>query len=504
MRWFKFYGIIYLVLFATNLLGQNPNGWDTAWVNSYGGYNIDYGQDIKETSDKGFIIAGTSSSFGYGNTSFYIIKTDSLGKHQWSKALGTDANDVAYSVALANDGGYFFAGTSNWNNQKGYDAYLIKTDSKGTVLWTKNYGGDDWDFFYKACAMPDGGLVLCGETFSKTKGGSDAYLVRVDGQGDTLWTKKIGGLGNDGFYGVEHNNGRLYVAGKISDITGKKNNAAVYKFDFNGLLIKADIFTGNTPENMVYKDLSLTKTGHLLLAGIRYSDTSEHCVLRKIDTTLFAEVYYMTNNQITHFNSVLEGNNGNMYVLGPARGGAGGLEALCLRYDSLFTQLNYAWFGGKHDEDGIELIRTGKGYAMVGLTTTFGNTNNSKIENVFMAVTNKPDLAANYFKILTEYLDELSPVDLTEYHKSRYPILSVYPNPVGENLTVDNSNLLCSTQQKLVIFDVFGELLMEQKNSTATQEQTKQINVSGLKSGIYCLKLVDGDQIIGAVKFIKK
>jgi hypothetical protein len=503
MTCLKLFSLVFLLTLANGLFGQNPNNWDTAWVNSYGGYNVDYGQDIKETGDKGFILVGTTSSFGYGNSSFYIIKTDSFGKHQWSKALGTDANDIAYSVALAKDGGYFFAGTSNWNSQKGYDGYLVKTDANGTALWTKNYGGDDWDFFYKACAMPDGGLMLCGETFSKTKGGSDAYLVRVNANGDTLWTKKIGGLGNDSFYGIERTNGRLYVVGKISDVSGKKSNAVLYKFDFNGLLLKSDVFTGNTPENMVYKDLSLTRTGHLLLAGIRSSDTSEHCVLRKIDTTLFSEVYYMTTNQTTHFNSVLEGNKGNMYVLGPARGGAGGLEALCFRFDSVFTQLNYTFFGGKNDEDGLEIIRTSKGYAMVGLTTTFGNRNNSKLENVFMVVTNKADLAPNYFNIVNEHFDELSPVDLREKFATTYSILKVYPNPVYENLNVDCSKLVKSKHHNLVIVDVLGKSVIE-INATTTPEETKRINVSELKSGIYYLKLIADKQIVAVVKFVKK
>lgn len=260
--------IILFLLEGILITAQNPNNWDTAWVNSYGGPSIDIGKDLKETSDKGFIIAGTSSSFGNGNTSFYIIKTDSLGLHQWSKSIGSGNNDIAYSVDIANDGGYFFSGISNWNVQSGYDGYLVKTDNLGNVQWSKNYGGNDWDFIYNSCLMPDGGLILCGETYSDSKGGTDAYLIRTNAIGDTLWTKKIGTTGNDAFYGVEQRNNRIYVVGKTFNVINNKSDASIYKLDFNGTILNQDFYAFAITEDHEYKDLHLTNAGDVLLCEI--------------------------------------------------------------------------------------------------------------------------------------------------------------------------------------------------------------------------------------------
>ncbi|MDO8998417.1 MAG: T9SS type A sorting domain-containing protein [Bacteroidota bacterium] len=479
--------IILFLLKGLYSSGQNLNNWDTAWVNSFGGPSIDIGKDIKETSDKGFIIAGTSSSFGNGNTSFYIIKTDSMGLHQWSKAIGSNYNDIAYSVDIASDGGYFFSGISNWNIQSGYDGYLIKTDNLGNVLWSKNYGGNDWDFIYNSCLMPDGGLLLCGETYSDSKGGADAYLIRTNANGDTLWTKKIGTTGNDAFYSVEQKNNRIYVVGKTHNTLTNKSNASIYQLDYNGNILKQDFFSQNTADDHEYKDLYLTGSGDVLLCGKRSSNSTPYYILRKIDTTNFNQFNSFTSPQNIFYNCIIEGNNNDIYTLAQNVGGAGGTAVLFHRFNSTFTYLNAANFGGIKDEDGFEIIRTSRGYAFVGWTKSYGNQNNSTDENVYLVVFNKKDLVNDYFLIVTEFQDNLPMVGLNE-NKINLTKTIVYPNPINtiSAIRFDEDNLDGKTIS-YQLYDSQGKLVSEE-NIVITNKHI-MINRNELNTGIYTYKL---------------
>jgi hypothetical protein len=490
--------IILFLLETMFITAQNPNNWDTAWVNSYGGPSIDIGKDIKETSDKGFIIAGSSSSFGNGNTSFYIIKTDSLGLHQWSKSIGSGNNDIAYSVDIASDGGYFFSGISNWNQQTGYDGYLVKTDNLGNVLWSKNYGGNDWDFIYNSCLMPDGGLILCGETYSDSKGGTDAYLIRTNANGDTLWTKKIGTSGNDAFYSVEQKNNRIYVVGKTFNTLNNKSDASIYKLDFNGNLLKQDFYTSNITEDNEYKDLYLTNAGDILVCGKRSANSNQYYILRKIDTTNFIQINSVTSTQNIYYKCVIEGNNNDIYPIAQNIGGAGGTSVLYHRFTSSFSYLNAANFGGSNDEDGFEIIRTSRGYAFVGWTKSYGNQNNSNDENVYLVVFNKKDLVSDYFILLNEFQDNLPMVGLHE-NKIDLQKAIVYPNPINTVSAIRfEDDKLDGKTINYQLYDAQGKLVIEE-NILVTDKHI-MINRNTLNSGIYFYKLKLNSLIISTGK----
>jgi len=490
--------LISFVLVIANLTAQNPNGWDTAWVNVFGGTNVDTGRDIKETSDKGFIIVGTSSSFGNGNTSFYIIKTDSLGTHQWSKSIGSGNNDIGYSVDISDDGGYFFSGTSNWNLQDGYDGFLVKTDDLGNVEWTKNYGGSDWDFIYNSCKMPDGGLMLCGETFSGTNGGTDGYIIRINVNGDTLWTKKIGGLGNDCFYSIEQTNNRIYVVGKKYNDMNGKSDASIYKLDFSGNVLNQSFFTANVLEDYEYKDLYITNTNDILVCGKRSNNVDKNYIIRKVDTTSFSEIASITSNQNYHFNCIIEGNNNDIYSLGSGLGGSGGSSALFYRLNSTLSYMQSANFGGTSDEEGFEFIRTSKGYAFIGWTKSYGNQNNVTSENVYLVVFNKNDLVNDYFLIVNTFQNSPQPIGLKEsYTEIENPL--IYPNPISK---VSRIRLKDSkTDGKTIryqLYDQQGKIVNEE--DLLVIDKHILINRGNLKSGIYTYKISLNSIQIGSGK----
>jgi len=166
------------------LIKTNANG-DTLWTKSYGGSNFDYGSSVQQTTDGGYIIAGGTSSFGVGNGDVYLIKTNSTGDVLWSLAYGGPRGDGASSVQQTTDGGFIIAGsTSSFADTVG-DVYLIKTNSVGDTLWTRTYGGSNADEASSVQQTTDGGYIIAGFTRSFGAGGSDLYLIKTDSIGNT-------------------------------------------------------------------------------------------------------------------------------------------------------------------------------------------------------------------------------------------------------------------------------------------------------------------------------
>ena len=504
-HFFKHSVLSTLLLFSTSLFTQNPNGWDTAWVNSFGGVGIETGRDLKETPDKGFITIGTTSTFGNGNTSFYVIKTDVKGKHQWSKTISGPNNNTAYSVDLADDGGYFFSGVSNSNLANGYDGYLVKTDKDGKVLWTKNYGSEDWDFIYNSCKMPDGGLILCGETHSKTKGGTDFYMIRTDLNGDTLWTKKLGSTGNDAFYAVEQKNNRIYAVGKTFDAAKNISRACIYKFDFSGAKLLDSLFLDKSDENSLYTDLCITSLGQVLLSGKRYTNSYTNCILARVDTANLMRNSYLTTNQNMYFNSVTEGTNNDIYVLGKnneSASGLGGTSAVYYRFNQFFGFINVANFGGVVNEEGFEIIPTSNGYTFIGTTTSYGNQNNSIEENVYLVVFNKLNLVGNYFLIVTEFTDDLSLVGVVNQTTNNQKV-GLYPNPMINSYKINfhNPNLEGKTVE-LYLYDSQGKQVLLENYKIINSEIF--IERGDLLNGSYSFRLIIESNVVGSGKLIAK
>jgi len=165
---------------------------DSVWARTYGGWSDDVADGIAPAGDSGFIIAGTTYSYGAGRPNAYIIRTDARGDTLWTRVIGGAGDEGAYSVAATADSGFVVCGWTTSFGAGAFDAYVIRLDARGDTLWTRAYGGPANEFSYCVQAMPDGGCVVAGSTESFGAGGSDFYLVRTDAAGDTLWTRNYG------------------------------------------------------------------------------------------------------------------------------------------------------------------------------------------------------------------------------------------------------------------------------------------------------------------------
>ena len=115
------------------LIKTNVHG-DTLWTKTYGGESDDRSYCIQQTTDSGYIITGYTSSFGAGNKDVYLIKTDSAGDTLWTKTFGGLLDDWGNSIQQTSDGGYIILGSTESFGSGNFDFYLIKTDSDGNLF----------------------------------------------------------------------------------------------------------------------------------------------------------------------------------------------------------------------------------------------------------------------------------------------------------------------------------------------------------------------------------
>lgn len=185
--------LLLLLLFSIAIYGQAPKRFYT----KFGGYGVDIGYSGKPTLDRHYIVAGSTSSYGAGNTDVYLVKVDSMGFPIWEKTFGGFGNDVGRSVIQLSDSGYVIAGFTNSFGAGGYDVYLVRTDKNGILIWQKTFGGLDWDFAYDVVLTPDGNIAVVGNTSSFGHGKKDGLFLKFDYSGNLIQQKYIGGVENE-------------------------------------------------------------------------------------------------------------------------------------------------------------------------------------------------------------------------------------------------------------------------------------------------------------------
>jgi PKD repeat protein len=162
------------------------------WQRAFGGDSGAEAQSIQETSDGGYIVAGDTYSFGTEGTDIWVVKLDSLGNIVWQKTYGRSNSDTVNAVSQTGDGGYLVAGaTENLGSDNYYykDAWIFKLDSNGNPVWQKTYGGSYDDEAKSIQPTSDGGYVVAGFTRSFGGRGSDAWVLKLDSMGNIVWQR---------------------------------------------------------------------------------------------------------------------------------------------------------------------------------------------------------------------------------------------------------------------------------------------------------------------------
>lgn len=206
------------------------------WQKSLGGSSDDRGSSIKQTADGGYIIAGSTSSVdgdvteNKGMNDYWIVKLNSSGNIQWQKTYGSSMEDRGLSVAQTTDGGYIVAGTAGAPDEDvignhGNDFWVLKLDSSGSIQWQKSMGGSGYEYLKTIQQTTNNGYIITGWLGSNDgdvtggHGSDDFWVVKLNSSGTIQWKKALGGSGTDTVMNLKQTSDGGYIAVGTSNST---------------------------------------------------------------------------------------------------------------------------------------------------------------------------------------------------------------------------------------------------------------------------------------------
>lgn len=459
------------------------------WDYKYGSLLDDTGNGIIHTADNGYLLAGLTLGDGCdksqaGSTpSFWIVKTDSLGIMQWNKRYTGPGGTVGYNAYQSADGGYYLVGISSSGIgmqvtdtcHGGTDVWLVRIAANGTKLWDRMLGSDGAEVL-SGTTLYDNSIVLAGATNANSANGDvtmasygpsstfDAWLIKVDVNGATVWDKRYGSFKNESFASIVTDSiGNLYAAGAVSDSSAYPDvtdtlvrgmgDVWLVKCDSMGNKIWDKRFGGKSNDGANH--IIYSQTNKLLMACGSWSDAG----------------YEKSENNFggCDFWVVCTDTSGNLLWDKSYGGNTIGQEYFC----------DIADVGDDH------YVLSGKSGSPIS-----GN----KIVAPWDTTTGMFANHLDMWVIAFHYDSHETGLATQPYFKA-----TIFPNPVQDNL---NISLPFDVQNMAVeIIDITGRVVL--KYNKENVRGNMQVPVANLSSGLYQLLLTTGDQRSGT-KFIKQ
>jgi hypothetical protein len=209
-------------------------------------------------------------SFGAGDSDAFLLKYDSSGNLLWYKTWGGSGSDSGYGVALDASGNAFITGYTRSYGAGSYDTFLLKYDSSGNLLWNKTWGGSGSDSGYGVALDDSGNALITGETNSYGAGNSDDFLLKYDSSGNLLWYKTWGGSGSDSGYGVAlDDSGNALITGETNSYGAGSYDTFLLKYDSSGNLLWYKTWGGSGSD--YGEGIALDASGNAFITG--YTDS---------------------------------------------------------------------------------------------------------------------------------------------------------------------------------------------------------------------------------------
>jgi hypothetical protein len=222
--------------FANMHLIRTSKYGEMLWEFIDGGDMLDHAYSIVATKNGAFVAVGVTTSFGAGQEDIMVVKVDSSGNKLWRKTFGGPQAEVGWDISETSDGGYIVTGSTNNFGAQLFDAFLLKLDKDGNQQWMKTYGGSLFDGGYCVRQTPDGGYAMLGQTLSHGKKGL-FYFVKTDSSGNVIWEKTYGGEEEEeGRYFSLTDDGGYILIGKTQSKGAGDEDYYVIKIDENGLV----------------------------------------------------------------------------------------------------------------------------------------------------------------------------------------------------------------------------------------------------------------------------
>lgn len=495
------------------------------WQKAYGGMSNEVVYDVIQTSDGGYLVAGSSlSSNGdltgnKGLADAWLLKLTASGAISWQKNYGGTLDENAGGVIETSDGGFVFVGSTESSDgdvtgHKGNsDIWLVKTDNTGNISWKKTIGGTNNDYGEKITATADGGFIILGHTASSDGDAagnglhgtthSDVWVVKTTNTGSINWQKAYGGDSAETGISISRTSSNDYIIGGVSK--SKNGDVAANKGAWDYWMLKI-YSTGSIAWEKSYgsaghdllKSCTPTSDGGYIVTGVGGTKDGD---ITTSHGSVDAFTFKTDNNGSIEWakpiggsksdvgNDIWQNAEGQFIFAGTTFSKDSGMTGWHGESDMLLAALypdgSYRWrlvLGGSKWDVATKIIPTSDGgYLAAGMTmSTDGNTSGSGFHG---------SGSANDI-----WLIKLSSTVDVGSVKGLIPKL--FPNPMADRLSI--SNLPPGTMVRL--YGVAGNMIKEMTvESAATTLQTSE-----LPAGTYTLQFEDRKGNIGSMRVVKQ
>tara|TARA_B100000686_G_C16722101_1_gene935570 strand:+ start:257 stop:1723 length:1467 start_codon:yes stop_codon:yes gene_type:complete len=199
------------------LIKTNSQG-DSLWTKLYGGSQPDHGSDVLPHEDGGFVLLGSTESQGNGGKDIWLIKVDDAGNEEWDHVYGNGSDDIGQSIIQTNDGGYMIRYIIESYGEGNTSVGLLRLDPSRQEIWTKTIGGSKGIPGTSFQKVGNEEYIMSCSLFDNGNNAYNAYLIKINDSGDVLWDATFGDIENDQARSVVHtHDGGYAVAGSTNN-----------------------------------------------------------------------------------------------------------------------------------------------------------------------------------------------------------------------------------------------------------------------------------------------
>ena len=476
--------VLIVFLFICFLLKAQP---PSKFMCRYGSNGYDVGYDLKQTLDGGYIIAGSTSSFGQGNTDFYLLKLDSLGQKKFETSFGGYSNEIAKSVIQLADSSFVLAGYTSSFGIGGYDIFLVKADKNGNLIWQKTFGGNDWDFAYNIELTTDGGFIICGTTYSFGYGNADGYIIKTDVSGNLLWSKTYGKQLDDEFKSViQTSDGNYVLTGYTKSYNDSLGDTWLFKIDINGDSIWSKTYGGNKEDfgnQIVEKGTELFIAGATASSGAGMLDACAYKMdnLGDLMTTFVDGT--ASNDEVYNSVAITKKTSVNNFCFIEKEYFPGfKLQTKVIELDVNLYYKSATDYGSSSIDETYKIVATNdRGYAIVGYTQGY----NAVLTDVYFVKIDSTLNGGNYSIVS---VDEL---------QNELILANIFPNPSSGEINIKTISKI--DIKDIHLFDLLGNEILIKEKFLIQDNNTIKLILNELQSGLYYLKLFDFSQQISII-----
>jgi len=417
-----------IILFLTGLcLASEAQAQpDSLWSRTFGGEQDDECYSLIQTADGGFAMAGYTYSFGAGEDDFWIVRTNSDGDSLWSRTFGGGDKDEAYTALIQTaDGGFALAGMTSSFEVEDHAFWLVRMNADGDSLWSRVYSGqgegDSHCFSIRQTA--DGGFALAGFTDASSDAHTgNFWLVRTDADGERLWSRSYGsGEGAQSSSLIQTSDGGFALAGISESFNTGRSDFLLVRTNSDGDSLWSCTYGGEAAEEC-YTAIQTSDGGFALVGstnsfGAGESDT----YFVRTDpngNVIWSRTYGGVGGDASF--SVIQMPDGGFAMSGFTDSfGSGESDYWLMRIGADGDSLWSDCYGGSGADVGFPIVSTEDGgYVLAGFTDSYGAGDYD-----FWLVKTGPDPLAVPENSLISYPSSLS-------------LLSPYPNPFNSSVSV--------------------------------------------------------------------